>query len=93
MFALPLPNCLGVKAGLYMEVVLVSLTTEAFHANVISSTIAVGGWDRIDLPTEVDDWIRPSHASGEKDDLQLLKIVQSPGTSCTIPGPAGCGNI
>ena len=62
-----------------MEVVLTSLMMEAFHANVMSSTIVMGGWDRVDLPTEVDDWICPSCTFEDKEDLWLLKIAQGPG--------------
>ena len=72
-----------------MEVVLTSLMMEAFHADVMSSTIAVGGRDRIDLPAGVDDWIRPSHTSREKEDLQLLKIAQGPGYRLHRPGSGG----
>ena len=72
-----------------MEVVLTSLMTEIFHADVMSSTIAMGGGDRIDLPVGVDDWIRSSHASGEKEDLQLLKIAQGPGYRLHCPGSDG----
>ena len=52
---------------------------EAFHADIMSSMIAMGGQDRTDLLTGADDWIRPSCASGGKEDLQLLKIAQGPG--------------
>ena len=61
-----------------MEVVLTSLMT-AFHADVMSSAIVVGGRDRVDLPTEVDDWIHLSHASEDNEGLRLLKIAQGPG--------------
>ena len=60
-------NSLGTKTGLYMEVVLTSLMTETFHADVMSSMIVMGGWDRTDLPAEADDWIRHSCTSGEKE--------------------------
>ena len=82
-------NSLGAKTGLYVEVVLTSLMTEAFHADVMSSMIVMGGWDRTDLPTEVDDWICHSHASGEKEDLWLLNIAQGPRTGCTVSSLGG----
>ena len=42
---------LSAKLGLYMEVVLVSLMTEAFHADVIFSTVSMVEQDKMDLST------------------------------------------
>ena len=42
-----------------------SLMTEACYADVMSSAVSVVGQDRVDLPVEADDWIRPSHTFRE----------------------------
>ena len=83
---------LGTKTGLYMEVVLMSLMTEAFHADIMSSTISMAGRDRIDLPAEADDWIRPSHASREQRGFVVTKNSTRPwGQIAPSQGWWGCG--
>ena len=62
-----------------MEVVLTSLMMEAFHANVMSSTISMAEQDRIDIPTLLCNWIHPSHAYRRQESLWLVKIAQDPG--------------
>ena len=68
----------GAKAGLYMKLVLTSLMTEALYADVMPSAIPMAGRDRIDLPVEADDWIRPSRDFGEQGRFTVTKNSTGP---------------